>query len=147
MESVIVGVDRSETCRHALKFALKRARVNGWRVAVVHVVNWSKYSFPTLEENERRPTVRQQELERSRREVLEPLLAWARKKGLLDGIEVTTAVHFGRPSEVLSDLALEEDHDAIIVARTGDSNLKTAIFGSTASRLVQHAPVPVVVVP
>ena len=53
----------------------------------------------------------------------------------------------GHPFEVLSELAADGGHDAIIVGRTGESNLKTVIFGSTASRLVQHAPVPVVVVP
>lgn len=147
MESVLVGVDRSGACRRALEFALKRARINDWRVTVVHVINWSKYSFNTLEENEKRPVTRKQELKNAQANVLDPLLAWATDEGLLDGVELATEIRFGHPSEVLSELAVEGDYDAVIVARVGDSNLKTAIFGSTASRLAQHAPVPVVVVP
>lgn len=147
MYSVLVGVDSSETSRRALAFALRRARVNEWRVAVVHVINWSRYSFPTLEENEKRPTTRKKELKNARERIISPLLDWAREEGLLDGIQIDTAVYFGRPSEVLADVADDDGHDAVIVGRTGDSGLKTAIFGSTASRLVQHAPVPVVVVP
>lgn len=69
------------------------------------------------------------------------------EEGLLEGLDVKTSVLFGRPSEVLSELAAKEGDDLVVVARTGDSNLKQAIFGSTASRLVQHAPVPVTVVP
>lgn len=147
MESVLVGVDRSTACRRALRFALERARINQWRVTVVHVIHWSKYSWNTLEENEKRPVTRKKELKAATREVIEPMLAWAADEGLTEGVEVTTEIRFGHPSEVISDLAAEGGHDAIVVARTGDSNLKAAIFGSTASRLVQHAPIPVVVVP
>ena len=147
MHSVIVGIDRSETSRHALEFALRRAQINEWRVTVAYVINWSRFSFPTLEENEQRPVTRKKEIRSVRKEVVEPMLEWAAAEGLLNGVEVDTVVHFGHPSEVLSDLAAADGHDAIIFGRTGDSNLKTAIFGSTARRLVQHAPVPVVVVP
>ncbi|MFV0433305.1 MAG: universal stress protein [Leucobacter sp.] len=147
MESVIVGVDSSESSKRALWFALRRAHINEWRVLVVHVINWSPYSFPTLEENEKRPVTRKKQLKAARKEIIDPLLEQAAGEGLLDGIEVASAVHFGRPSEMLSDLADEGSYDAIVVARTGDSGLKAAIFGTTASRLVQHAPVPVVVVP
>ncbi len=147
MNSVLVGVDHSETSRRALEFALRRAQVNEWRVTVAHVINWSRFSFPTLEENEQRPVTRKKELKSARKDVIEPMLEWASAEGLLDGVEVDTAIHFGHPFEVLSELAADGGHDAIIVGRTGESNLKTVIFGSTASRLVQHAPVPVVVVP
>lgn len=56
MESVLVGVDHSESSRRALRFALERARVNSWHVSVVHVINWSPYTAPTLEENDYRPS-------------------------------------------------------------------------------------------
>ena len=148
MESVLVGVDRSEGSRRALRFALQRARVNDWRVTVVNVVNWSRYStFHTHEDNERRPVTSKAELREAQREIIDVLMAEAEAEGLLEGLEVKTLVRHGRPSEVLAELGAKPKHDLIVVGRTGDSNLKVAIFGSTASRLVQHAPVPVVVVP
>ena len=148
MESVLVGVDRSDGSRRALRFALQRARLNQWRMTVVHVINWSRYStFTTLEDNEKRPATREAEIRQANREILEPLLAQARAEGRLGDVKVETMVRFGRPSEVLADLAEDPGHDIIVVGRTGDAGLRTAIFGSTASRLVQHASVPVVVVP
>lgn len=148
MESVLIGVDLSDGSRRALRFALVRARVNDWAVTVVNVVNWSRFStFHTHEDNERRPLTRQEEIDHANHEIIQPLLAEARAEGLLEGVEIETLVRHGRPSEVLADLAADQEHDLIVVGRTGDSQLKIAIFGSTALRLVQHAPVPVVVVP
>lgn len=147
MESVLVGVDRSEGARRALHFALQRAHVNAWRVTLAHVINWSPYSFPTLEDNEIRPVMRQAAIDRAQSEVLDPLLAWARSQPAFKDIDITTVIRHGRPSEVLADLVTEGGHDIIAVGRTGDANLRLAIFGSTANRLAQHATVPVVVVP
>jgi nucleotide-binding universal stress UspA family protein len=147
MESVLVGVDRSESSRRGVRFALERARVNGWRVRIVHVINWSPYQFRTAQTLPERPRERRAELDLAQREVLDPIWAWAEGEGLLEGVDVVTAIRHGRPSEVLADIAAENGDDVIVVARTGESNLKTAIFGSTAYRLVQHADVPVVVVP
>lgn len=147
MESVLVGVDRSEACRRAVQFALSRARINDWRVTVVHVINWSKFSWNTLEENQQRPVTRKKELKQAQKFVIDPLLDWAGEQGLTDGVPVETEIHFGHPYEVINDLAVEGGYDAVVVARTGESRLKEAIFGSTASRLVQHSAIPVVVVP
>ncbi|NEM07069.1 universal stress protein [Geodermatophilus normandii] len=145
MESILVGADRSEGSRRALRFALQRARVNEWKVTLVHVIQWSPYSFPTLEDNEKRPVVMKAAIERAQIEILDPLLSWA--GSAFEDIGITTVIRHGKPSEVLADLASEEGHDMIFVGRTGDANLRVAIFGSTANRLAQHAPVPVVVVP
>lgn len=147
MESILVGVDHSQSSRRAVEFALERARVNQWRMTIVHVINWSQYSFNTPDDNEARPVVRKAEVERAQAEVLDPIMAWAESEGYLTDVAVQTLVRHGRPSEVLSDLAAEGGHDIVVVGRTGESQLRMAIFGSTASRLVQHAPVAVVVVP
>lgn len=148
MESVLVGVDHSPPSRRALRFALQRAQVNQWRVHIVHVVNWSRwYDTPTLPELQARPAKMKEEVKTVRKTLIEPLLEEMGQEGLVENLAISTAVHFGRPSEVLSDLAGREKLDVVIVARTGESNLKQAIFGSTASRLAQHAPTPVIIVP
>lgn len=147
MDSVLVGVDRSQSSRRAVQFALERALVNSWHITIVHVINWSPYRLSTKEDNERRPLRRKQEIERARAEIIQPLLDWVAADKRFTNIDISTHIKHGRPSEVLADLAKDEGHDLIVVSRTGESNLRTAIFGSTASRLVQHAPVAVVVVP
>ncbi|WP_051297979.1 universal stress protein [Brevibacterium album] len=147
MESLLVGVDHSESARRAARFALERAHALRARLRIAHVINWSRYHIQSLEETFERPVRRREEIARAQAEVLDPLLAWAEEEGLLEGVEVTTSVEHGRPSEVLADMAAKEGSDLIFVGRTGEANLRTAIFGSTASRLAQHAPVAVVVVP
>jgi nucleotide-binding universal stress UspA family protein len=147
MESVLVGVDRSQESRRAVQFALNRARVNSWRMTIARVINWTPYSFNIPEDNEVRPVKRKAEIARAEAEVIDPIFRWLDSEGLRGDIDIATEIRHGRPSEVLADLALEGRHDLIVVGRTGDSNLRTAIFGSTSYRLVQHPPVAVVVVP
>ncbi|RBP65718.1 nucleotide-binding universal stress UspA family protein [Brevibacterium sanguinis] len=147
MESILVGVDHSENARRAAQFAIERAAANGWKVLVAHVVYWSKFAFPTPEENEARPGQVSLEKERAQAQVIDPIVEWARSQGHDRTTEIETRVLHGRPSEVIADLADSGSFDMIVVARTGESHLRNAIFGSTVNRLVQHAPIPVVVVP
>lgn len=148
MESVLVGIDHSKSSRRAVEFALERAQKTDWRVTIVHVINWSPYRFSTKEDNDRRPLRRKEEVNRAEIEVIQPLLDWiTAEKRFANLAPISTYIKHGRPSEVLADMASDERHGLIIVARTGESNLRHVIFGSTANRLVQHSPVPVVVVP
>lgn len=147
MESVLVGVDHSQSSRRAVQFALQRAQVNYWHITIVHVINWSPYRFSTKEDNERRPLRRRQEIERAHSGIIQPLLDWIAAEEHFSSMDISTHIKHGRPSEILEDMARENNHDLIIVGRTGESNLRHAIFGSTANRLAQHSPVPVVVVP
>lgn len=148
MESVLVGVDHSQSSRRAAQFALERSQINSWNITLVHVINWSPYKFSTKEDNERRPLRKKQEYDRAHAEVIQPLLDWIAAEDRFSNIPtISTHIKYGRPSEVLADMAKSGGHDLIVVGRVGESNLRTAIFGSTASRLVQHAPVAVVVVP
>lgn len=141
MRSILVGVDRSDASRRAVEYAAQEARDSSCALKLVHVINWSRYSVPTNEDNAIRHVERQQEIDAAQREVIDPLVE------LAGDVETLTEIDFGKPSEVLADIAQTGGHDMIFVARTGDSNLREAIFGSTASRLVQHAGVPVVVIP
>ena len=141
MRSILVGVDRSDASTRAVEYAAEEARDSNSALKLVHVINWSRYSLTTNEQNATRHVERKREIDMAQREVIDPML-----KGL-EGLEVTSDIRFGKPSEMLADIARDEGHDVVFVARTGDSGLREAIFGSTASRLVQHATVPVVVVP
>lgn len=141
MRSILVGVDRSDASTRAVEYAADEARDSHSALKLVHVINWSRYSFTTNEENATRSVERKREVDSAQRDVIDPLLKD------LEGLDVSYEIRFGKPSEVLADIATDEGHSLVFVARTGDSGLREAIFGSTASRLVQHASVPVVVVP
>ena len=63
------------------------------------------------------------------------------------GISAVAGLKYGNPAEVLAELAEECDAFTIVVGRKGTSKLKTILFGSVASHVVQQAKCPVTVVP
>lgn len=60
--------------------------------------------------------------------------------------EVTHEVCFGNPWSTICTYAGDHDIDLIIVATHGRTGLQHVLIGSTAERIVQHAPCPVLVV-
>jgi len=75
--------------------------------------------------------------------VLDPFLKQINNAGI-DGDRI---VRHGNVTEVLSGLAAECGADQIIVGRIGESGLKSLLFGSVTTKLVQLSNVPVTVVP
>lgn len=143
MSTVIVGVDRSDSSTHAVELATDFARHLGHALLIVHVIPWSPYSFNTPAENDHRHRERQREIDAAREQLIAPMVALT--ASLTTTVE--TLIRHGSPSDLLIDLVEERDASHLVVGRTGDSGLKVSLFGSVASRLVQHAPVPVTVVP
>ena len=142
-ECFLVGIDDSDCSRRALEFAKQRAKTMNARLLVVYVIEWSPYSFNTPEENEERHKRREEEISLAHSSVLDPAL-----KNLKDeGIDAEGVVRHGNVADVLNGLAIENNAVQIVVGRLGASGLKSLIFGSVASKLVQVAAVPVTVVP
>ncbi|MDH3378261.1 MAG: universal stress protein [Gammaproteobacteria bacterium] len=142
-ECLLVGIDNSDCSRRAFNFACKRAKSAAARLVVVYVIEWSPYTFNTPEENEERHKRREEEITRANESVLDPVL-----KQLNDaGIDGSGIVRHGNVAEVLNGLAAESGADQIIVGRIGESGLKSLLFGSVATKLVQLSTVPVTVVP
>ena len=142
-DTVLVGVDHGDASTRAVVFATDRAQRNGWEILLVHVINWSPYAISTNEDNAERHARREAEIEHATRTIIDPMRAIVEK----GGVPCQAVVRHGKPSDTILDLAATHDVVHIIVGRLGDSGLREAIFGSVASRLVQHADVPVTVVP
>lgn len=148
MDSVLVGVDTSRLSRCAARFTLERAVRYNWSVTIIYVINWSPYKLSTKEDNERRPLKRKQEISRAESDVIKPLMEWISAENLYpDPSRITTLIRHGRPSETIVNMAKGGGYDLIVVGRAGESSFRSAFFGSTASRVAQNSPVPVVVVP
>lgn len=142
-EMVLVGVDQGEASTRAVEFATDRALRNGWTILLVHVINWSPYTVLSNEDNAERHTRRREEIDFAQSKIIDPMLEIVQGAG----VPVETVIRHGRPSDTILDLAATHGVVHIIVGRLGDAGLREAIFGSVASRLVQHADVPVTVVP
>lgn len=143
MTIVLVGVDRSDSSTHAVQLALQWAEASDQGVLIVHVIPWSPFSFQTPSENEHRHAQRESEVAAAQEQIIAPMVALTEGSG----VAVTTMVRHGSPSDELFELAESEEATHLLVGRTGDSGLRVSLFGSVASRLVQHAPIPVTVVP
>lgn len=141
--NLLVGTDCSDGCERALDYAAERAKQTQSHLIVAHVIEWSQFRFTTPAENETRHKRREEEIDRARSEIIEPIVARFKEQG----IEATGVVRHGHTAEVLSDLAEEFDVDLIIVGRKGESRFKTAVFGSVTAALIQVADRPVTVVP
>ncbi|KGH47951.1 hypothetical protein IN07_04855 [Modestobacter caceresii] len=142
--SIIVGLDGSEASGRAADAAADAARRHDLRLVLACVVPWSPYSFSTAEENERRTIDKEREARSARERVLDPALARLSAAG---DLQIDGVVRHGHPAETLVSLAREHDAAWITVGRIGQSRVRTLLFGSTPSSLIQLSPVPVLVVP
>ncbi|NNE06677.1 MAG: universal stress protein [Xanthomonadales bacterium] len=139
----LVGVDCSNCGGRALEYATDRASVKGAKVLVAHVIEWSPFSFSTPQENEERHKRREEEIRRAQTEIIEPIVANLRERG----IQAEGIVRHGHAAETLARIAKENKVTNIVVGRRGSSRFKAQVFGSVASSLVQIADRPVTVVP
>jgi nucleotide-binding universal stress UspA family protein len=62
------------------------------------------------------------------------------------GIEITAKTRLGRPYVEITEAAQELKVDLLILATHGHTGLKHVLLGSTAERVVRHAPCPVLTV-
>lgn len=109
----------------------------------MHVIPWSPFSFQAPAENDRRHSECEEEIDAARAQIVTPMVELTAKTA----VPVDTVIRHGNPSDELIDLATAHEAGHLYVGRTGDSGLRVSFFGSVASRLVQHAPIPVTVVP
>ncbi len=141
-EVVVVGIDGSESGVRAARFAAAHLPGDGGRLVLVHVVPWSPYALSTAEDNEQRPVRRRQEVAAGEA-LLAPLLEEVRSRG----VAAEGVVQHGHPAEVLVSVARDHAASHVVVGRVGQSRVRTLLFGSTPSHLVQISPTPVTVVP
>lgn len=140
---LLVGIDCSECSGRALDYAAGRADASKIQLIVVHVIDWSPFSFNTPQENEQRHKRREDELERAHKEIVDPLVSDLRERGLF----ARGVIRHGHPAETLNSVAKEFGATNIIIGKTGSSRIKTQLFGSVANTLVQISKVPVTIVP
>lgn len=140
---IVVGLDGSASGERAVAYARKMANLIGaCELVLVHVIEWSPYTFQTPEENEMRHKRREEELAQATSRIIDPAVAALKK----EGFTVRGVVRHGDVADLLNKVAEVEGADQIIVARASEAGLVQRIFGSSTVSLVTHASVPVTVV-
>ncbi|WP_116598128.1 universal stress protein [Primorskyibacter marinus] len=139
----VVAYDGSPASRRALDFAADRAAAQSTTLVVVHVLEWSPYSFLTPTEIEERHVRRRQELERAEKALMAPVVEELSSKGLT----IETVIKYGHISDTLCEVVKDKGATQMFVGRDGHGALSARVFGSVAGSLVQIAPVPCTIVP
>jgi nucleotide-binding universal stress UspA family protein len=142
-DTIVVAYDGSDASDRALDFAHARAKQKGASLLVVHVLEWSPYSFLTPEEIAERHARRTEELARAETAIIAPVMAKYADKG----VELTASMKFGHVVETLVEEAEKAGASEIISGRTGNSGVMSRMFGSVAGTLAQVSPVPCTIVP
>jgi len=139
LKSILVPIDFSEPSKNALEYALPFLEQFGAKLTLLHVIE--PLPVPAFMTSFPPPTKKDKEIA-SARGHLENLI----KQNALDPKRVETLVCRGRSFEEIDNMARRIETDLIIMATHGYTGLQHVFLGSTAERVVRHAPCPVLVV-
>jgi nucleotide-binding universal stress UspA family protein len=135
---ILVPVDFSPRAMRALGLAESLARETGAGLLVVHIAE--PITYPTdLGYAPVIPGEVEAGLQASARERLAELVTGLRARGVAAEGEVRT----GRPFSEITETARAAGADLIMLTTHGFTGLKHVLLGSTAERVVRHAPCPV----
>jgi nucleotide-binding universal stress UspA family protein len=140
MNTIVIGIDGSETANEALRVAADEARLHDARLRIVVVWQLSSLMYGSgyaAVDEDTLDAVR----DRARGIADE---AVARVAELAPAVECEAVVLEGQPAEAL--LGASEDADLIVVGSRGLGGFKRLVLGSISDQVVHHAHCPVLVV-
>ena len=133
---VLVATDGSERAMKAVRKSLELAEKEGADITLLSVA----YYF--MSEVDEMPVDIQEALDSESRTAIE------KAKALFDekGVKVITLLEKGLvPANVILEVAEEGKFDHILLGSTGKTGIKRYLIGSTATKVVAHAPCSVTV--
>ena len=138
LKRILVPVDFSEDSGKALHYAVSFAKQFSAEILLLHVAQPPVYLEGTV------VAVAGVTDESLRNAAIEQLGEWRDHVAHLRGLK--TSVRTGSPYHEIIREAEETNTDLIIIGTHGRSGLARMFIGSTAERVVRHAPCPVLVV-
>jgi nucleotide-binding universal stress UspA family protein len=134
---IAVAFDGSEGSRRALREAFLMAGAGSHKLSVVFIEELPRYPGAPSETNE----------ERERMDALfEQLSREAATEGLSCGVQVQAEKRVAHPAQGLVQYARDAEIDVLILGHSGHSGLWGTFLGTTADKVVRHAPCSVFVV-
>ena len=134
LKRILVPIDFSKISQKALEYAVPLAKQFEAKITLLHAFEPPPYPmvFPMCEEFPIEP--------------LEKELNTLAKKTIEPQFLKEVIVRVGTAFEVITNLARDCEADLIVITTHGHTGLKHVFLGSTAERVVRHAPCPVLVV-
>ena len=137
LRRILVPIDFSGFSRQALRYAVPLAVEFGAKITLLHVIVPAPY--PTemgvilLQEQDATKAARKE-------------LAKVGRK-FVPGLRGKIIVRIGQPFSEITRTARQLKTDLIVLTTHGHTGLKRVLLGSTAERVLRHAPCPVLSVP
>ena len=135
---IAVGFDGSDSSRRALRKAITLAGCDGAEVVAIliqeHVPRYPEVESEVTEERE------------AIGEYLRQLQGECEALGREAGVAVTVRMAAGNAPKLLCELTAQERADLLVIGASGRSGLWGGMLGTTADKVVDHAPCSVLVV-
>jgi nucleotide-binding universal stress UspA family protein len=139
LQHVLVPIDFSATAEKALDYATPFAEQFGAKITLLHILELPTPSIDFV--------VCNLDPEGGKTAAQEHLDSLMRKRTSATATDtIATAIRSGVPWLEICKAAKELDAGLIILTTHGHTGLKRVLLGSTAERVVRHAPCPVLVV-
>lgn len=138
ISTIVVATDGSPNATHAVAHAAEVAKGTGASVVAVHVFE------PLALLGHLEPPVDFAAKEAQAREVLQD--TWCAPLAEA-GVPFTSRVVEGTPAAAIVDTAREVNADLIVLGARGLSRVQELVLGSTSTKVLHEARVPVTVVP
>ncbi|HEY7538214.1 MAG TPA: universal stress protein [Gaiellaceae bacterium] len=136
-ERILVAIDGSDASNRAFDTALELAGLAGGRLTALAIEGPLPAYAATIGEVE--------EVKREKDRFFASLAAGVRERAEGSGVEIEVDVRPGHPAELISGYAAAGGYDLVVLGHRGHF-LRDHLLGSTADRVVEHAPCPVMVV-
>jgi nucleotide-binding universal stress UspA family protein len=137
MDTIVVGVDGSESSLDALRWAVDEGRRRHW--AVKAVLAWTQPYVGRVYGRFADPAWLQEQAEQRLDEWLQEELAD------VTDVVVSREARKGSAAGVLLDAAREAD--LLVVGSHGHGGFSNLVLGSVSQQCTHHAPCPVVIIP
>jgi len=136
-ERILVAIDGSECSNRAYAKALELASVARARLTALAIEGPLPAYAATIGEVD--------EVRREKDEFFSGLTVQVLRQAEQAGVEVEVEMRPGHPAELISRVASEGGYDLIVLGRRGHF-VRDHLLGSTADRVAEHAPCPVMIV-
>ena len=141
LNRILVPVDFSDHSKRALKYAIPFAEQFAASIDLIYIVEPTMYpadfsfgqvGFPNVED----------ELRKRGADELDEMIG----KEIAGRVPARKIIRTGKPFYEIDQYAEEMGIDLIIISTHGHTGVDHILFGSTAEKVVRHAPCPVLVV-
>jgi nucleotide-binding universal stress UspA family protein len=138
VQKIVVADDGSAFAQKAIDKAVEFAKKEESEIICVNVMeDYCPIGLTEIDCN----VVRDLQIKESR-----TITANATEKFKKAGIDAKMIVETGSPAEMIVEVAKREGADMIIAASHGKHGARKFAFGSVTARLIEHSPVPVLVI-